>query len=343
MKVNIKRLALAFFVYAVAFIAVVSIMARITPEVSSGFLAIIIIVCVFGVPGVATFFVLNLCEKRKNATTLEKKEISIKQTPPNAKEKPKPKLTSPIASLFPNPAEEKPPVENHDSQFIRLRQYREKLQAYSETLKKRNEELDKRKEELDKKEKLLKRYERVLKNEEDRILSTAKAIKTEEQMARYEQQLQLLERRVFDWVRLREKDESTAFEELRNKVEVFVRAQDALPEEMTGLEFEQYFSGLLVKNGYTNVEVTKKTGDFGADVIATLGGVKYAFQCKYYTAPVGFEAVYQIHAAKTMYGAHVAVVATNSVFTKPAQIAAEELKVLLWDGGKLSPLAAEKS
>ena len=112
----------------------------------------------------------------------------------------------------------------------------------------------------------------------------------------------MFKRRVFDWVRLREKDESAAFEELRNKVEVFVRAQDALPEEMTGLEFEQYFSGLLVKNGYTNVKVTKKTGDFGADVIADLGGVKYAFQCKYYTAPVGFEAVYQIHAAKTMYG-----------------------------------------
>lgn len=341
MKVNIKRLALAFFVYAIAFIAVVSIMAKITPEVSSGFLTIIIIVCVFGVPGIAAFFVLNLYEKRKNATTVEKKETSVKQTPPNAEEKPK--LYSPVAHLFSKPAEEKPSSENHDNQFIRLRQYREKLQAYSETLKNRNEELGKRKEELDKKEKLLKRYERVLKNEEDRILSTAKAIKTEEQMARYEQQLQLLERRVFDWVRLREKDESTAFEELRNKVEVFVRAQDALPEEMTGLEFEQYFSGLLMKNGYTNVKVTKKTGDFGADVIADLGGVKYAFQCKYYTAPVGFEAVYQIHAAKTMYGAHVAVVATNSVFTKPAQIAAEELKVLLWDGGKLSQLAAEKS
>lgn len=341
MKIRIKRLAITLLVYAVVFIAVVSIMARITPKVSSGFLAIIIIVCVFGVPGVAAFLVLNLCEKRKNATTSKEKELSVKQTPPSAEEKPKP--TRFAARLFPKPAEEKLPDKNHDSQFIRLRQYREKLQAYSETLKNRNEELDKRKEELDKKEKLLKRYERVLKNEEDRILSTAKAIKTEEQMARYEQQLHLLERRVFDWVRLREKDESTAFEELRNKVEVFVRAQDALPEEMTGLEFEQYFAGILVKNGYTNVEVTKKTGDFGADVIATLGGVKYAFQCKYYTAPVGFEAVYQIHAAKTMYGAHVAVVATNSVFTKPAQIAAEELKVLLWDGGMLSRLAAEKS
>lgn len=286
-------------------------------------------------------------KKRKEEPEVEKEPfksvVAAKQPDQNIEEKTKSKPSSSVSRLFPKPAEEKLPEENHDSQFIRLRQYREKLQAYSEKLKNRNEELDKRKEELDKKEKLLKRYERVLKNEEDRILSTAKAIKTEEQMERYEQQLHLLERRVFDWVRLREKDESAAFEELRNKVEVFVRAQDALPEEMTGLEFEQYFSGLLVKNGYTNVKVTKKTGDFGADVIADLGGVKYAFQCKYYTAPVGFEAVYQIHAAKTMYGAHVAVVATNSVFTKPAQIAAEELKVLLWDGGKLSQLAAEKS
>ncbi len=273
-------------------------------------------------------------KNRKEAAALEKTIIKPVTDP---------KPSGPAARLFPEQAGETLPEENHDSQFIRLRQYREKLQAYSETLKKRNEELDKRKEELDKKEKLLKRYERVLKNEENRILSTAKAIKTEEQMERYEQQLHSLERRVFDWVRLREKDENAAFDELRKKVEVFVRAQDALPEEMTGLEFEQYFSELLVKNGYTNVEVTKKTGDFGADVIANLGGVKYAFQCKYYTTPVGFEAVYQIHAAKTMYGAHVAVVATNSVFTKPAQIAAEELKVLLWDGGKLSQLAAAES
>ena len=341
MKASIKRLALTLLIYAVVFITVVSVVARITPEVSSGFLAIIIIVCVFSFPGIATFFVLNLCEKRKNATASCKKEIPVKQTPPSAEEEPK--LPSHGNRYFPKPADEKPTDENHDNQFIRMRQYREKLQAYSETLKNRKEELDNRKEEIDKKEKLLKRYEKILKNEEDRILSTAKAIKTEEQMARYEQQLHLLERRVFDWVRLREKDENTAFEELRKKVEVFVRANDALPEEMSGLDFEQYFSGLLVKNGYTNVEVTKKTGDFGADVIANLGGVKYAFQCKYYSSPVGFEAVYQIHAAKTMYGAHVAVVATNSVFTKPAQIAAEELKVLLWDGGELSQLATGKS
>lgn len=351
----IKRLAIALLVYAVTFVIVFNIVARITPEVSSGFLAVAIIVCVFGVPGLAAFFTLYLCEKKKPEAPPEEEQIAVPQTPtiapvanpeplnPPVAATPKPEPTVTVPCSPQKPPDENPPVESHDSQFIRLRQYREKLQEYSETLKKRNNELDKRKDDLDQQGKLLRAYEKALKSEENRILSTAKAIRTEEQMERYEQQLHSLEHRVFSWVRQREADEIAAFEELRKKVEVFVRAQDALQEEMSGLEFEQYFSGLLVKNGYTNVKVTKKTGDFGADVIADLGGVKYAFQCKYYSSPVGVDAVYQVNAAKTIYGAHVAVAATNSVFTKPAQIAAENLKVILWDGGTLSQLAAEKS
>lgn len=351
----LKRLAIALLVYAVTFVIVINIVARITTEVSNGFLAVAIIVCVFGVPGLAAFFTLYLYEKKKPEAPPEEEQIAVKQTPTialvanpeplkppaAATPKPEPTVTAPCSPQ--KPPDEKPPVESHDSQFIRLRQYREKLQEYSETLKKRDNKLKMRSAELEAKKADLDKYETNLKNEENRILSTAKAIRTEEQMERYEQQLHSLEHRVFSWVRQRENDEIAAFEELRKKVEVYLKAQDALQEEMSGLEFEQYFSGLLVKNGYTNVKVTKKTGDFGADVIADLGSVKYAFQCKYYSSPVGVDAVYQVNAAKTIYGAHVAVAATNSVFTKPAQIAAENLKVILWDGGTLSQLAAEKS
>lgn len=315
MKEDIKRFWLAFLVYAVTSLCMTIAFANLAPDGADGFWAIVIILCMFGIPYVAAYFVLRLYAKRHTVALI----------PPQAVE-------------TPTQAVEKTAIEDNSRQFIRLRQYREKLQVYAETLRGRADELAERKDELDEREKSLNAYEQKLKNQENQILSVSRAIRTEEQMERYEQELNRLERRVFDWVKLREKDEKTAFEELRKKVEVFIKAQDTF-QGMTGLEFEQYFSALLEKNGYACVEVTKKTGDFGADVIATLDGVKYVFQCKYYSSPVGIEAVYQIHAAKTMYSAHVAVVATNSVFTRPAQIAAEELKVILWDGEKLSQLS----
>ena len=315
MKEDIKRFWLAFLVYAVTSLCMTIAFANLAPDGADGFWAIVIILCMFGIPCVAAYFVLRLYAKRHTVALI----------PPQAVE-------------TPTQAVEKPAIEDNIRQFIRLRQYREKLQVYAETLRGRADELAEIKDELDEREKSLNAYEQKLKNQENQILSVSRAIRTEEQMERYEQELNHLERRVFDWVKLREKDEKTAFEELRKKVEVFIKAQDTF-QGMTGLEFEQYFSALLEKNGYACVEVTKKTGDFGADVIATLDGVKYVFQCKYYSSPVGIEAVYQIHAAKTMYSAHVAIVATNSVFTRPAQIAAEELKVILWDGEKLSQLS----
>lgn len=77
---------------------------------------------------------------------------------------------------------------------------------------------------------------------------------------------------------------------------------------------------------------TQKSGDYGADVIAEKDGIKYVFQCKYYTTQVGIEAVQQIYAAKDFYSAHVAIVVTNSVFSKAAKVLARELGVVLWDG-----------
>lgn len=330
MKEDIKRFWLAFLVYTVTSLCMTIAFANLAPDGADGFFAIVIILCMFGIPCVAAYFVLRLYGKRHAVALIP---------PPQAVETPEQAVETPTqVAETPTQAVEKPAIEDNSRQFIRLRQYREKLQAYAETLRGRAVELAEREGEFDEREKSLNAYEQKLKNQENQILSVSRAIRTEEQMERYEQELNRLERRVFDWVKLRERDEKTAFEELRKKVEVFIKAQDTF-QGMTGLEFEQYFSALLEKNGYACVEVTKKTGDFGADVIATLDGVKYVFQCKYYSSPVGIEAVYQIHAAKTMYSAHVAVVATNSVFTKPAQIAAEELKVILWDGEKLSQLA----
>lgn len=109
-------------------------------------------------------------------------------------------------------------------------------------------------------------------------------------------------------------------------------------KEMTGLEFEQYTNYILRCNGFNNIQVTKSSGDFGADVIAYKDDVKYAIQCKKYTQPVGVTAIQEVIASKTMYNCHVAVVLTNSIFTNNAIELAKVNGVLLWDRKKLQAL-----
>ena len=67
-------------------------------------------------------------------------------------------------------------------------------------------------------------------------------------------------------------------------------------------------------------------------------GVRWAFQCKYYTNPVGVRAVQEIYSGRDFYHCMVGVVMTNSRFTKNAVTLANELNILLWDGNMLDKL-----
>lgn len=108
-----------------------------------------------------------------------------------------------------------------------------------------------------------------------------------------------------------------------------------------GYAFEEYAAGLLNELEFDSVEITNSARDFGADIIALKGDVRYAIQCKLYSQPVGVSAVQEVFAAKTYYKCHVAVVLTNNFFTAPAQELAEAVNVLLWDNLKLSSLIHE--
>ncbi len=105
-----------------------------------------------------------------------------------------------------------------------------------------------------------------------------------------------------------------------------------------GLSFEEYMACLLEEAGYEYVDVTPKSRDFGADLIITDAGIKYAVQCKYYSRPVGVEAVAQVYAAKAYYKCHLAIVLTNNVFTSSAEDLAEACDVILWDRFKIKEL-----
>lgn len=100
---------------------------------------------------------------------------------------------------------------------------------------------------------------------------------------------------------------------------------------LDGHEFEVFCAALLERNGFSDVEVTKGSGDQGIDVLATKDLVKYGFQCKCYSSDVGNKAVQEAFAGKTYYGCHVAVVLTNRYFTPAAKELAAQTGVVLWD------------
>lgn len=107
---------------------------------------------------------------------------------------------------------------------------------------------------------------------------------------------------------------------------------------MDGYQFEKFCGDILAKNGFSKIQVTQASADYGADIIAYKEGVKYAIQCKKYSSPVGISAVQEVIASKSMYDCHVAVVLTNNSFTNSAINLAEKNGVLLWGRDKLIPM-----
>lgn len=107
-------------------------------------------------------------------------------------------------------------------------------------------------------------------------------------------------------------------------------------DNMNGHEFEQYSADILRKNGFSNVYVTKGSGDFGIDILASKDGWKYAIQCKKYSSKVGNHAVQEAYSGKDYYNADIAVVMTNNFFTPAAIKTADRLDVELWDRNKLN-------
>lgn len=112
-------------------------------------------------------------------------------------------------------------------------------------------------------------------------------------------------------------------------------------EDMDGHEFEYFCADLLKNHGFTEVEVTKGSGDYGIDILAEKDGVTYAIQCKRYAAPVGVKAIQEAYAGRDYYDRMVGAVMTNQYFTAPAVEAAKKLKILLWDGGYIESMMEE--
>ncbi len=107
-------------------------------------------------------------------------------------------------------------------------------------------------------------------------------------------------------------------------------------DAMTGIEFEQFSAAVLRGCGFVIEEMTKTSGDYGADIIVSFQEKRIAVQCKRYQFPVGVKAIQEVISAMKHYECEEAMVITNNYFTKQAITLAEDNEVvILWDRNKL--------
>lgn len=104
--------------------------------------------------------------------------------------------------------------------------------------------------------------------------------------------------------------------------------QPALPV-MSGHDYEHYLA--LRVNNETNfhAEVTRGSGDQGADLIVRGIGLSAVIQAKLYNGKVGNKAIQEAFSARQFYGTGLAIVVANSGFTKSASSLSERTGVLV--------------
>ncbi|GMA65677.1 restriction endonuclease (plasmid) [Alicyclobacillus fastidiosus] len=107
-------------------------------------------------------------------------------------------------------------------------------------------------------------------------------------------------------------------------------------DRMTGEDFEDALKYTLSKKGW-RIDTTKKTGDFGADLIGRDPmGKKVVIQAKRWKSKVGVDGVNQVIAARAYYQADRALVVTNQYLTKAAYELAQRTGVEVWSRKRLS-------
>ena len=112
----------------------------------------------------------------------------------------------------------------------------------------------------------------------------------------------------------------------------------AAVDAMTGVEFEHYVAAVLRGRGY-DIEMTKATGDFGVDLIATRDGVRTAVQCKRQARLVNGAAIQQVVAGAAVYDCTATMVVSNHRYTRAAEQLAEVHGCVLVDRTRLARLA----
>ncbi len=126
---------------------------------------------------------------------------------------------------------------------------------------------------------------------------------------------------------------------INENIDVFNMSQI---DELTGIEFENLLKQIFEKQGYV-VVLTKKSHDYGADLILKRKGCVAVVQAKCYSKNIGIKAIQEIIAAKKHYMADEMFVASNRYFSKDAVVLASEHDVRLIDRDVIMKLVREYS
>lgn len=139
---------------------------------------------------------------------------------------------------------------------------------------------------------------------------------------------------VFIWIVKNFKKKMLRKKQLKQHIEIFDVSQI---DSLSGQEFERLLKGIFEKQGYVS-KLTKKSHDYGADLVLIKNGKISVVQAKCYGSNVGIKAVQEIVAAKQHYKATDLFVATNRYFSKDAVVLAIEHGVKLIDRDVLMKL-----
>ena len=99
-------------------------------------------------------------------------------------------------------------------------------------------------------------------------------------------------------------------------------------DSMSGFEFEEFVGAILSNLGYKS-STTKKSGDFGVDIILEKDNERVIIQTKRYSKKVSVNAIQEITTAQNFYGIYNAWVVTNNYFTESAIKLAESNHIKL--------------
>lgn len=206
--------------------------------------------------------------------------------------------------------------------------YRRALQHYQQILRERDAALQEKENDFFQRERELSYREKEV---DERVKLRQAELREQESMMRNIEHNALItlnrwERKEWDYI-----------QELRAEASK-LSEYESIVKRKNGYRFETYVASLLEQNGFTDVEVTKKSGDYGGDVIAVKDGLKYIVQCKYYAQAVGVKAVQEVTSAIKPYGADRGAVITNNTFSSAAVQLARANRVELWDCSTIAKL-----
>ncbi len=111
-------------------------------------------------------------------------------------------------------------------------------------------------------------------------------------------------------------------------------------DRMTGVEFEHCVARLLTKQGFTHITLTERY-DYGVDIVAEKGGIRWGVQVKRHNGLVKAIAVRQVVTALRKYGCDKAMVVSNSHFSRVASELARSNDCVLVDRAQLADWVIE--